>query len=333
MSSATPFALGLGGGLALWKLTRASSTTKAPAGNRDATCLIRLDATGLTVDGVRVGMVEAVERARRVGSAQVALAQDASASAFAELMTSLRAANITAQVRAADVLARNATSETQEFFTLITYARGIQDKPTVRYFRAESRIAWSEARDRLAANGLLDLALAGRTREPGGWMLSIDPKDFRSHRAEPLPGGPRNSVISTIFTLAVYPEGVGGPKKVRWFKASRPTMWDSARDRLAEAGLLDLDANKAMDRGYWILVTSPEAFKEDRAEPLPTAKRARGAAAQRYTLQGRTILRDGEAILYVDRVDLGDERFAISPHHADLLTQRMVRLLNRHGAR
>lgn len=205
---------------------------------------------------------------------------------------------------------------------------GIKDKPTLRYFRADSPIAWTEARDRLAAAGLLDLALAG-------WMLSIDPKDFRAHRAEPLPGGTRNSFISTTFTLAVYPEGVGGPKKVRWFKASRPTLWDAARDRLADAGILDFNANKPMDPGYWILVTSPEAFKEDRAEPLPGPKRPRGAtrAAQRFTLEGRTILRDGDAILYVDRVDLGDQRYAISPHHADVLTQRMVRLLNRHGAR
>lgn len=68
---------------------------------------------------------------------------------------------------------------------------------------------------------------------------------------------------------------------------------------------------------------------------MPGPKRPRGAsrATQRYTLEGRTILRDGEAILYVDRVDLGDQRYAISPYHADLLTQRMVRLLNKHGAR
>lgn len=336
MSNLTPFALGLGGGLALSQLNRPSTTNTAPGNTGPATCLIQIDAAGITIEGARVDVAEAVRRAKAVGRAIVAAAKDAPASTFAELMAALRTANVATQMHAAaSVLPRNAAPETKDFFTLVTYTRGIKDKPTVRYFRAESPIAWTDARDRLAAAGLLELGLAGRTREPGGWMLSIDPKDFRSHRAEPLPGGPRNSFISEIFTLAVYPEGVGGPKKVRWFKASRPTMWDAARDRLAEAGILDASANKPMDPGYWILVTSPEAFKEERAEPLPSAKRRRGAAraTQRYTLQGRTILRDGEAILYVDRVDLGDSRYAISPYHADVLTQRMVRLLNRHGAR
>jgi hypothetical protein len=332
MSNTTPFALGLVGGLAAWQLTRPSST-KADASA--SVGLIQLDATGITVDGARVDVAEAVRRVRKLGRTVASVATDAPASTYADLMSALRAANVAAQVRPAKVVARNAGPNTKDFFTLVTYTHGIKDKPTLRYFRAESPIAWTEARDRLAAAGLLDIALAGRTREQGGWMLSIDPKDFRAHRAEPLPGGTRNSFISTTFTLAVYPEGVGGPKKVRWFKASRPTLWDAARDRLAEAGILDFNANKPMDPGYWILVTSPEAFKEDRAEPLPGPKRPRGAtrAAQRFTLEGRTILRDGEAILYVDRVDLGDQRYAISPHHADVLTQRMVRLLNRHGAR
>ncbi len=332
MSNTTPFALGLVGGLAAWQLTRPSSTkTDASA----SVGLIQLDATGITVDGARVDVAEAVRRVQKLGRTVVSVATDAPASTYADLMTALRAANVATQVRPAKVVARNAGPETKDFFTLVTYTHGIKDKPTLRYFRADSPIAWTEARDRLAAAGLVDIALAGRTREQGGWMLSIDPKDFRAHRAEPLPGGARNSFISTTFTLAVYPEGVGGPKRVRWFKASCPTLWDAARDRLAEAGILDFNANKPMDPGYWILVTSPEAFKEDRAEPLPGPKRPRGAtrAAQRFTLEGRTILRDGEAILYVDRVDLGDQRYAISPHHADVLTQRMVRLLNRHGAR
>ncbi len=90
-----------------------------------------------------------------------------------------------------------------------------------------------------------------------------------------------------------------------------------------------------MDPGYWILVTSPNAFQETRAEPMPARRKPRGASrtTKRYTREGRTILRDGEAILYVDRVDLGNERYAVSPHQADQLTERMVRLLNRQGAR
>ena len=66
-----------------------------------------------------------------------------------------------------------------------------------------------------------------------------------------------------------------------------------------------------------------------------SAAKTRGASRTRpnYTHVGRTILRDGDAILYVDRVDLGDQRYAVSPHEADQLTARMVRLLDRHGAR
>lgn len=370
MSNATPFALGLGGGLALWQVLRPSAkpatsttstssastpapSTPTPSGassanaprNGHAACLVQIDAAGLAIDGARVELAEAVRRARLAGRALIAVGQDAPASTYAELMAALRAAGVATHARGVGALARNAAPDTKDsgalakdftkdFFSLITYPRGIKDKPAIRYFRAEQPIAWTEARDRLAAAGLLELALAGRTREPGGWMLSIDPKDFRIHRAEPLPGGPRNAVVSTIFTLAVYPEGVGGPKRVRWFQASAPTLWDDARDRLAAASLLDLDANKPMDPGYWILVTSPNAFNEAKAEPLPTRRKPRGAAnAKRYTTEGRRILRDGEPILYVDRVDLGDERYAISPHHADLLTERMVRLLNKHGAR
>jgi hypothetical protein len=356
MSNATPFALGLGGGLALWQLLRPSappaamttnstSTTapNTPASSgassantprNNAACLVRIDAAGLTIDGTRVEIAEAVRRCQLAGRALVAVGKDAPASAYAQLMAALRAAGVATQARAAAMVARNAAPQTKEFFSLVTYPRGIEDKPTIRYFRAEQPIAWTEARDRLAAAGLLDLALAGRTREPGGWMLSIDPNDFRAQRAEPLPGGARNSVISTQFTLVTYPEGVGGPKKLRWFRSERPILWDQARDRLAEAGLLDFSANRPLQPGYWILVTSPQAFNDAKAEPLPRPRR-RGAvrATQRYTTEGRRILRDGEPILHVDRVDLGDGRYAISPHHADLLTERMVRLLNKHGAR
>jgi len=295
---------------------------------------MQLDGAGLAIDGARVELAEAVRCARLAGRALVAVGKDAPALTYAELMTALRAAGVATHVCPADTLARNAAPETNDFFSLITYPQGIKDKPTIRYFRAERLIAWTEARDRLAAAGLLDLALAGRTREPGGWMLSIDPKDFRAQRAEPLPGGARNSELASEFTLVTYPEGVGGPKRVRWFYAERPILWNQALERLDEAGLIDPAATLPLQPGYWILVTSAAAFNAAKAEPLPRAPRRRGAArgSRRYTTEGRRILRDSEPILYVDRVDLGDGRYAISPHHADLLTKRIVRLLNKHEA-
>jgi hypothetical protein len=56
-------------------------------------------------------------------------------------------------------------------------------------------------------------------------------------------------------------------------------------------------------------------------------------AARRYTRKGRTIFRDGVAVIDVVRVDLGDQRYAISPHETDVLTEQIVKLLNRHRAR
>ncbi len=59
----------------------------------------------------------------------------------------------------------------------------------------------------------------------------------------------------------------------------------------------------------------------------------RGAARVRYRREGRTILRDGDAVLRLERVDLGDQRFAITPHEADVLSQHIVELLNRSPSR
>lgn len=181
MSIATPFALGLGGGLALWQLTRPSKPSSASDNIDRSRCLIQLDGTGITIDNARVDVAEAARRAQKLGRAVITVTTDAPASTFAELMAALRTANVATEVRAAKVLARNAAPKTN---------------------------------------------------------------------------------------------------------------------------------------------------------PLPVPKRPRDArATQRYTLEGRTILRDGQAILFMDRVDLGDARYALSPYHADLLAQRIVRLLNKHGGR
>ncbi len=56
--------------------------------------------------------------------------------------------------------------------------------------------------------------------------------------------------------------------------------------------------------------------------------RKRRAVETRYTREGRTILRDGEPIVRIERVDLGDQRYAISPHETDLLSHQIVDLLN-----
>jgi hypothetical protein len=61
------------------------------------------------------------------------------------------------------------------------------------------------------------------------------------------------------------------------------------------------------------------------------ARRPRGRrqAAPRYALEGgRTILRDDQPIVTLQRIDLGNERYALSPHETDGLARQIVDLLN-----
>jgi hypothetical protein len=229
---------------------------------------------------------------------------------------------------------RNANTETFSAFTLVAYPEGIGGSSKTSWFRTDAPMTWRAARDQLVAARIIDPS-AIAPNQAGYWKLVTDERVYMPMRAKPLPGTARNSYISTTFTLVVYPEGVGGPKRTRWFSASRPTMWDAARDRLAAAGLLDLNANKATDPNYWILTSAAQAFREDKAEPLPPAKRTRDArGASRYVLDGgRVITRDGQALVRLERVDLGDARYALSPHETDSLGAKIVRLLNRRGAR
>jgi hypothetical protein len=277
MSTTSTFALGLGGGAALWYLTKnkrvrtmlaapastpttpATATTPAtpsisakPAATTPRNCPVRIEPTGIMVDGARTELSEAVRQCAAAGGASITVDPSASASTYAALVAALDRANV----------------------------------PTVR-----------NARRRNA-------------------------------------GAPQRELSST-FTLVMFPEGVWGTsKRVRYFKATPPTTWEDARDRLAAANLLDRDALSPNGAGAWRLVTDAARFREDRAEPLPGGdRRPRGVRVKRYTREGRTILRDGEAIVYLDRVDLGDQRYATSPHEADRLAERIVSLLNQHGAR
>lgn len=52
------------------------------------------------------------------------------------------------------------------------------------------------------------------------------------------------------------------------------------------------------------------------------------ASARRYAREGRTIFFDGVPIARLERVDLGNQRYAITPHETDLLCRQIVDLLN-----
>ncbi len=332
MSNTTPLMLGLAGGLALWHFAPI-----APPALRNASggpCAIQLDSSGLSIDGELVDVDEAARRAKLVGLALVTVAPDASASVYAALMTGLQLAGVPAHARTLVASRRNANTETFSAFTLVTYPEGIGGSRKTSWFRTDAPMTWRAARDQLVAAGVIDPS-AIAPKQAGYWKLVTDARVFMPMRAKPLPGTARNSYISTTFTLVVYPEGVGGPKTTRWFTASRPTMWDAARDRLAAAGILDLNADKATDPNYWILISSANAFREDKAEPLPAAKRTRDAQrAGRFALDGgRVIARDGQPLVRLERVDLGDDRYALSPYETDEMAAKIVRLLNRRGAR
>jgi len=80
---------------------------------------------------------------------------------------------------------RNAT--TYRHFTVRAYPEGRKGNASLRWFRAEPPVTWATARDRLIAAGIVDAEVGGRTYAPGGWMLSVDPHDYRDERADPLP--------------------------------------------------------------------------------------------------------------------------------------------------
>lgn len=61
---------------------------------------------------------------------------------------------------------------------------------------------------------------------------------------------------------------------------------------------------------------------------VASAQRNARRTAPRYARDGRTIVRDGQPIITITRVDLGDQRFAITPYETDQLTGRIVDLLN-----
>jgi hypothetical protein len=110
-NSAITIAIGLGGGALLWHLTRdqkpASSApaavpdTRASAPPRiDAPCSLKLDSSGITVDGAKVDTATAVERCKANGRAALVVSADAPAAAHAQLATALNAARIPFTVKA-----------------------------------------------------------------------------------------------------------------------------------------------------------------------------------------------------------------------------------------
>jgi hypothetical protein len=302
-----PLALGTGGGFLLWYFLRdgkqdaraaapptstASRTPPAPAvaapvapaapaapSPASAACALRLDAPGLTANGVQVDIAEAVNLCKLAGRADVTVTKEASATVYADLMMALGRAGVSVYTHRNGAGPRNAKSRSPKprtvddvdlpSFALMVQALadGVEPDPNQdglargrfgarkvfiaairRELRATKyaslpRAAIDELLIRAHREGLLQLARADL-------VAAMDPHEVRDseiayggnatfHFVVVEPDTARNANAYRAFTLVTYPEGRKAGSRSRWFRAEPPTTWADARDRLGAAGILD----------------------------------------------------------------------------------------------
>lgn len=188
MSNTTTFALGLGSGIALWHLTRPASVSPALKSTPLRNGIVHVNANGLVLDGEALGVDEVVVQCRAAGRAAVVPSPDASAALYAELLRALREANVPVLRNAAGgSIARRDENAPSSTFTLAIYVEGVgKGRRDVRWFSAAIPTSWEDARDRLAAAGLLDPRVVS-PHAPGYWKLTTEPVVFKADRATPLP--------------------------------------------------------------------------------------------------------------------------------------------------
>ncbi len=327
--SALALALGASGGLALWYLLRDNKSPRptpaaatptgstrpaapaAPAISAEPSqvqiaCTVRLDATGLTIDGARVGVAEAVNRCKLAGLADVTVSKEVPAAAYAELMLALGREGIPAfakrngsgrrngrrtwprtvadvdlpsfalmvQALADDVepdpnpdgLARGRFGDRKVFIAAIR--RALRETKYASLPRAAiDELLFRAHRERLLVLSRADLVAAMDLGEVRDSELVTDGAQFHFVVVEP---GARNASTYRAFTLVIYTEGrKDGPRR-RWFLADPPTTWADARDRLGAAGILDQSlAGRTAVPGGWMLSVDPASFRDELAEPLP----------------------------------------------------------------
>ena len=83
--------LGVGGGVLLWHVLDRRKHASKPA---PRPCELRLDGYGLTADGQRVTLAEAIERCKAAGSANLVAAPGTLPSTYGELAYSLGRAEV-----------------------------------------------------------------------------------------------------------------------------------------------------------------------------------------------------------------------------------------------
>jgi len=318
-NTALALTLGAGGGLALWYVLRdrkrkqlASAPAPVPqivapaSAAPDRACSLRLDPAGLTVDGAKMNVADAVKRCQTAGRADVTIVKDAPAATYADLMVALGRAGIpiyahrnSRGARGRRRAARNnvdAVDLPMFAETVLSLADEIDDEPSpwglargrindrevliasIRRALADteygelSRAAVDELLLRAQREGLLELAC----------VEADDALDADELRESEIVGPRYHAVVVatersrnmsppvSTFTLALYPRGDDGPKRVTWYTSETPVPWEVARDRLVDAGVIDRALfRRTREPGGWVMASDPRLFQSDRAKPLP----------------------------------------------------------------
>ncbi len=320
-NTALALTLGAGGGLALWYVLRdrkrkqlapAPAPTPAPqivapaSTPPDRACSLRLDPTGLTVDGVKTNVADAVKRCQAASRADVTIVKDAPAATYADLMIALGRAGIPIYAHRNSRGARGRRRAARNNVDSIDLPAFADTVLALADEADEERSPWGLARGRInegevliaaIRRALADTEYAELSREAVDELLLraqregllelarveadrvLDPDELRESEIV----GPRYHAVViaadrsrnmsppvSTFTLAVYPRGDDGPKRVTWYTSEAPVPWEVARDRLVAAGVIDGSLfRRTREPGGWVMASDPRLFRSDRAQPLP----------------------------------------------------------------
>ena len=315
-NTALALTLGAGGGLLLWyalrdrhrkELAPAPSVPAAPpaATPADRACALRLDPTGLTADGTKANIADAVKRCQAAGRADVTIVKDAPAATYADLMVALGRAGIPIYAhrnsrggrRFRRRGARDVDSIDLPAFaeTVLKLADQIEEDESP-WGLARARINEHEVLIAAIRRALADTEYGDLSREQLDELLlraydedllelacvepsnTLDPDELRDseivgprYHAVVIADRARNdSPPVSTFTLAMYPRGKDGPRRLSWYTSETPISWEAARDRLVAAGILDRSLfRRTNEPGGWVLATDPRVFQASRAQALP----------------------------------------------------------------
>lgn len=338
-NTALALALGAGSGFLLWYFLRDEKTKDAPAEKQDAhgvapivqatqsaaspapnataptdspptssarSCALRLDPSGITADGGRVTITDAVNRCKAAGRADITILQDAPAAVYADLMYALARAEVPTTSHRNGSTPRGArrrvapsadSVDLPEFASFVLeLADQIDEAPNsegrargrfgrkvfiaairralrgTKYARlpraAVDELLFRAHRARLLELARADLVAAMDTDEVRDSEIIIPSVGATFHFVVAERG--RNGAHSSHFTLAIFVRGDNGPATIRWFHAEQPIAWEEARDRLVDARVIERALfRRTRAPGGWVMTVDPTVYRADRAEPLP----------------------------------------------------------------